>query len=111
MVSDIRLFPTYVGTFIGFVAFLFLGAIPGILYGGYMGMATASVLFGAPLTSSIFVKAVVFGGMFLGLVASFFFFLVMGSFIGTAVGFPFQPLLRKLVKRRLAHLSFLKQIP
>lgn len=88
--------PTYIGAGIGFVAYLIVGAVPGLLYGGYMGLAMSGVLFGAPVESTLAAKAVTFGGMLLGLAASFFFFLVMGALFGTAVGLPFARSLRRL---------------
>ncbi len=90
------LIPTYAGAALGFISYLFVGAVPGLLYGGYMGLAMSSVLFGSPVEATLAAKLVTFGGMFLGLAASFFFFLVMGSLFGTAVGLPFAAPLRRL---------------
>ena len=88
--------PTYIGAALGFVAYLMVGAVPGLLYGGYMGLAMAGVLFGAPIETTLAVKGVTFGGMLLGLAASLCFFLVMGALCGTAVGLPFARSLRRL---------------
>ncbi len=88
--------PTYIGAGLGFIAYLVIGAVPGLLYGGYMGLAMSGVLFGAPVESTLAAKAVTFGGMLLGLAASFCFFLVMGALGGTAVGLPFAGALRRL---------------
>ena len=77
-----------------------MGAVPGLLYGGYMGLAMAPILFGGPVQATILAKVVTFGGMFLGLTASLFFFLVMGAFLGTALGLPFAGALKKLATAR-----------
>ena len=33
--------PTWIGAGVGFIAFVLVGAIPGLLYGGYMGLIMA----------------------------------------------------------------------
>ena len=41
-----KLLPTWIGASLGFIAFVFLGAVPGVLYGGYAGLAMNNILFG-----------------------------------------------------------------
>lgn len=78
---------TNVGAFVGFLAYLTFGAVPSILYGGYMGLTMHHVLFG---DSTGFVqKFMVGGGMALGVVSVLFFFLVLGAIVGTLVGLLF----------------------
>ena len=91
--------PTYTGATAGFVAFLFLGAIPGLLYGGYMGLMMTASLFGTPVEPTMMAKMVTGGGMLIGLVSSLFFFLVMGALAGTVAGLPFMPLLKSIATR------------
>jgi len=96
------LLPTYTGATGGFLAFLFLGAIPGLLYGGYMGLMMTAALFGTPVEPTLFAKLVTGGGMLIGLLSSLFFFMVMGALLGTIVGWPFMPLLKAIAKRNEA---------
>lgn len=96
--NHIQLLPTYVGTGLSFLTYLVLGAVPGILYGGYMGLVMATALFGNAAEPSILARIVTGGGMALGLFASLFFFLVIGAFIGTVVGLPFAPILRRIAE-------------
>jgi hypothetical protein len=94
--NHIQLLPTYIGTAVSFLAYLLLGAVPGILYGGYMGLVMSNALFGSAVEPSILARIVTGGGMALGLFASLFFFLVIGAFLGTVVGLPFAPILRRI---------------
>lgn len=80
------LIPTYVGAAIGFIAFIVIGAIPGMLYGGYMGLVMAGTILGTPIEPSIISKAMVGGGILLGLIATLFFFLVIGANLGALTG-------------------------
>ncbi len=96
--NHIQLLPTYVGTGISFLAYLLLGAVPGILYGGYMGLMMSSALFGTAGQPTLLDRVVTGGGMALGLLASLFFFLVVGAFTGTVLGLPFAPILRRLAE-------------
>ena len=96
--NHVQLLPTYFGTAVSFIAYLLVGAVPGILYGGYMGLMMSSALFGNPATPSLVGRLVTGGGMALGLFASLFFFLVIGAFLGTVLGLPFAPMLRRLAE-------------
>ncbi len=100
--NHIALLPTYIGAGLSFIAFLVIGAVPGVLYGGYMGMTMANVLFGAAGDGSWLSRAVVGGGMGLGLVATAFFFVVAGAVTGTLVGLPFAPVLRRIAQSQPA---------
>jgi len=77
---------TYIGAVIGLVAFFAIGLLPGMLYGGYAGLALGAVLFGVPVEPTITIKVLTFGGMALGIVAAFSLFVVLGSFFGAAAG-------------------------
>lgn len=82
--------PSLIGAVASFVLFLLYGAVPGILMGGYMGLATAGAILGTPVDPSLVSKVLTVGGMALGLVASMFLFLVVGAFVGTVVGYGLQ---------------------
>lgn len=92
---NLTLMPTWLGAAIGFVAYLVLGALPGLLYGGYAGLAMYGVLFGNPGEPTLLARLVTGGGMVLGLLACLFFFLVAGAFLGTLAGLPFAAALRR----------------
>ena len=81
-----KMLPTYLGAAFGFISFVFLGAIPGVLYGGYAGLAMNGILFGGGGDPSIMTRIMTFGGMALGFLAALFLFLIVGAILGTAVG-------------------------
>ncbi len=91
--NHIALLPTYIGAGLGMLAFLLVGAVPGVLYGGYMGLVMTEALFGHVDEVSMLARSVTGGGMILGLLSSMFLFLVSGAFAGTLVGLPFARLL------------------
>jgi len=76
---------TIFGASIGFVAFLVFGAVPGLLYGGYMGLIMAGAIFGTPVEPTLITRIITGGGMVLGLLASISLFLVVGAVMGAAV--------------------------
>ncbi|MCC6747604.1 MAG: hypothetical protein IT371_08105 [Deltaproteobacteria bacterium] len=78
---------TYVGSGLGLVAFLLLGAVPALLFGGYAGLMMAHLIVGAGPEPSILARVLTGGGMLLGLAAVGFLFLVAGAFLGTVVGY------------------------
>src|SRR5690606_35943648 len=84
--STRELLPTTLGASVGFVAFVAVGAVPGLFYGGYAGLALPAALFGTPVEPGFWTQLVTFGGMALGLVASLSLFLVIGAVFGTLTG-------------------------
>lgn len=90
------LLPTYIGAALGLVSFLWLGAVPGALYGGYMGLIMAGSLFGTPVEPTMVARIITGGGMVLGLVATLFLFLVVGAVLGTLAGVAVRPIARAL---------------
>lgn len=103
--NHIQLLPTYLGAATSFLAYLFAGAVPGILYGGYMGLIMSTALFGNAAEPTLLTRLVTGGGMALGLFASLFFFLVVGAFVGTVVGLPFAPILRRMAQAEPAQVE------
>ncbi len=86
--------PSYIGAGAGFVAFIALGAMPGLLYGGYMGLMMAGALFGTPVEPNAVARLITGGGMLLGLLASLFLFLVVGAVVGTSCGIVLRSMAR-----------------
>jgi len=73
----------YLGAVVSFGLFLVTGLIPSLVYGGYVGMILSNILFGP--TSIILLRFMVGGGMILGLIATLFLYLVLGTLIYSAV--------------------------
>ena len=109
--NHIALLPTYIGTALSFLAYVAVGAVPGILYGGYMGLTMAGALFGNIAEPTFIARVITGGGMVLGLCASLFFFLVAGAFIGTLAGLPFAGVLRRMAEAQpeAAHEALIAQ--
>jgi uncharacterized protein involved in cysteine biosynthesis len=84
---------TFSGAGLGFLAYLVLGVIPGLLYGGYAGLFMAGAMFGTPVESTLVVKGITFGGILLGGLASLFIFLVAGAFLGSVTALIARPFL------------------
>jgi hypothetical protein len=72
------------GAIIGLIAFLFVGLIPSLLYGGYMGMMMGQTLFGS-LSSTWIPQAITYGGMILGVCATGALFLILGVLFVTSI--------------------------
>ena len=79
-----RIFPL-VGAGVGLAAFLAVGLLPAILYGGYAGVLLASGVFGAPVGASFAVRALIVFGMVLGVTAVAALFAVAGAAAGAAL--------------------------
>ncbi len=87
--------PTNIGAIIGFLLFIFYGAAPGVLYGGFVGKELAESMLGEGLEPAFVAKTVEVGGMAFGLLSSLFLFLVLfalaGTLIGTFMGYSLGP--------------------
>ena len=78
--------PVLVGAAVGFLVFLVVGAIPALLYGGYLGLMMANALFGSTGDLSLAARMMTGGGMLLGFFAVNGLFLVAGGVLGTVFG-------------------------
>jgi hypothetical protein len=76
---------TLVGAGIGLAAFLAVGLLPSILYGGCAGVMLAGGIFGTPVDASFAVRAFIVGGMVIGVAAAGSLFAVVGAAAGAAV--------------------------
>jgi hypothetical protein len=76
---------TIIGASIGLAAFLALGLLPALLYGGYAGVLLASGLVGAPVQATLLVRALVIAGMVLGALAVGALFTIGGAAAGAAI--------------------------
>ncbi len=84
-----QLVPTYAGSAAGLMLWAIFGALPGLLYGGYMGLAMGQAILGHNEAPSLMLRLVTGGGMVLGGLASLFLFLVFGALCGTLLGMAF----------------------
>ena len=89
-----QLLPTYIGSAAALLTYLFFGAVPGAVYGGYAGLIMTGTLFGTPVEPTLVARVITGGGVVLGLVTSLFLFLVLGAIAGTVLGLVFRPLVR-----------------
>jgi len=74
-----------VGAAIGLAAFLALGLLPALLYGGYAGVLLASALSGSPVQATLVVRGLVVVGMVFGVLGVGGLFTVAGAAAGAAV--------------------------
>jgi hypothetical protein len=75
-----------VGAGVGLVAFLAVGLLPTLLYGGYAGVLLAGGIYGTPVDSSFGVRALIVFGMVLGVTGVAALFAVAGAAAGAAIG-------------------------
>jgi hypothetical protein len=74
-----------IGAAIGLAAFLALGLLPALLYGGYAGLLLAGALLGSPVQASAMVRALVVAGMVFGVLGVGGLFTAAGGAVGAAV--------------------------
>lgn len=73
----------FAGGVVGLLAFLAVGLVPSLVYGGYAGVSLGVVLLGHPLGASLLARAVVAFGMLTGALATASLFIVWGATSGT----------------------------
>ncbi|MFO0754059.1 MAG: hypothetical protein U0411_12150 [Thermodesulfovibrionales bacterium] len=78
---------TKIGAALGGLSFLLFGVIPGFYFGSYGAMVVMKHLMGTGLEPSVVVRMVVAVGSMLGIVCVGSVHLVVGSIVGTAVGY------------------------
>jgi hypothetical protein len=77
--------PTLIGAGIGLAAFLAVGLLPALLYGGYAGVLLAGGIFGTPVQPTLLVRALIVFGMVMGVTGVGSLFAVAGAAAGAAV--------------------------
>ena len=75
----------FIGGLLGLIAFLAIGLLPSLVYGGFAGVILAAAVLGSPIGSGIMARALVAFGMLIGLLATGGLFVVMGSALSVAV--------------------------
>ncbi len=77
---------TLIGAAVGLAAFLAIGLLPSLLYGGYAGVLLAGGIFGTPVESTPLVRALIVFGMVLGVTGVASLFAIGGAAAGAAIG-------------------------
>jgi hypothetical protein len=73
---------TLVGAAIGLAAFLGIGLLPSLVYGGYAGVLLAGGILGTPLHATAAARAIIVGGMVFGVMGVASLFTVTGAVVG-----------------------------
>lgn len=73
------------GGIIGLLAFLVVGLLPSLVYGGFAGAALAAGLLGHPVDASMMARGITIFGMVAGLLATAGVFVVVGAVVGSTV--------------------------
>ena len=76
--------PTLIGAGIGLAAFLAIGLLPALLYGGYAGVLLAGGILGSPVKAGLLARALMVFGMVLGVAGIASLFAVGGAVLGAA---------------------------
>ena len=74
-----------IGAGFGIAAFLALGLLPSLVYGGYAGILLAGALFGTPVSSTLAVRFLAILGMVAGVLGVGGLFAIGGAAAGAAV--------------------------
>ncbi len=73
------------GGIVGLIAFLIIGLLPSLVYGGFAGAALAAGLLGHPVDASMMARGITIFGMVAGLLATAGVFVVVGAVFGSIV--------------------------
>jgi uncharacterized membrane protein YgaE (UPF0421/DUF939 family) len=91
---------TRIGGFLGLAFFLLFGIKPAFVYGGLIGVVTASAMHGGPVGAELSTRIIVAGGMLMGVLAIGFILMVLGGIVGAAFdAFVFAPLFKHAEKK------------
>lgn len=83
---------TKIGATIGGLAFLAFGLIPGFYFGSYGSLVVLQHLMGRPVEATVLVRMIVTVGIMLGVVCIASVCIVLGSIVGTALGYMVEAL-------------------
>ncbi|MBI4689645.1 MAG: hypothetical protein HY754_05195 [Nitrospirae bacterium] len=78
---------TKIGAALGGIAFLIFGLVPGFYFGSYGTLVVLKHLMGGPVEATILVRMVVAVGILLGIVCVGSVTIVVGSILGTGLGY------------------------
>lgn len=91
-----------IGALIGGIVFLAFGLVPGFYFGSYGVLVTLSHLFGGPVEANILVRMLVVVGIALGVFCIGAVSVVLGSVLGTALGYVAEVLSAPAEKKEAA---------
>jgi len=86
---------TFIGGIFGLIAFLGVGLLPSLVYGGYAGVILGSAIFGSPIHEHVLAQATVVIGVLSGVLSIAAIFVVSGAIIASGI--------RQVVWGRNAH--------
>ena len=78
---------TKIGATLGGLAFLIFGLIPGFYFGSYGTLVVLKHLMGGPVEATVLVRMIVAVGIMLGIVCIASVSIVVGSVLGTGLGY------------------------
>ena len=78
---------TRVGAVVGVIAFLAFGVMPGFYFGSYGTLVLMSHLFGGPLQATVLLRIITAAGIHLAITSLGYMSIVVGSILGTVVGY------------------------
>lgn len=78
---------TKIGAALGGITFLVFGLIPGFYFGSYGTLVVLKHLMGGPVEPTVIVRMIVAVGILLGVVCIGSVSIVMGSILGTGLGY------------------------
>ncbi|MGO9015567.1 MAG: hypothetical protein ACLQF0_11360 [Dissulfurispiraceae bacterium] len=78
---------TKIGAVLGGVVFLAVGLIPGFYFGSYGALIALKHLMGGPVEPTVLVRMIIAVGIMLGIACMATVSIVIGSVLGTALGY------------------------
>ncbi|MBT9537166.1 MAG: hypothetical protein IVZ94_03455 [Nitrospirae bacterium] len=78
---------TKIGATLGGIAFLIFGVLPGFYFGSYGSLIVLKHLVGGPVEPTVLVRMFMAVGILLGIVCAASVSIVIGSIIGTTLGY------------------------
>jgi len=78
---------TKIGAALGAIAFLIFGLVPGFYFGSYGTLVVLKHLMGGPVEPTVLVRMIVAVGILLGIVCIGSVSIVVGSVLGTGLGY------------------------
>jgi len=76
---------TFIGGIFGLIAFLAVGLLPSLVYGGYAGVILGSAIFGSPIHEHVLAQATVVIGVLSGVLSIAAIFVVSGAIIASGI--------------------------
>ncbi len=83
---------TKIGAVLGGIVFLAFGLLPGFYFGSYGALVVLKHLMGGPVEPTVVVRMIIAVGIMLGIVCIASASIVIGSILGTALGYLIEAL-------------------